>query len=151
MKNITGISNANTNYREVIHFRFEEDFMEDNIRCIPMIVRFKLDACGIKLKLKEWSRLSEEERIELTYKPCITRQEVLEYKISLTALVQKSCGNTPTHIPAEENPYWAQRTIKDERLKEKLSEMEYHLSDTQWQQLSDLQRFALLKLCRPGH
>jgi hypothetical protein len=44
------------------YFRFEEDFVEDNVRCIPMIARFKLDTCGVKLKLAEWSRMSVEER-----------------------------------------------------------------------------------------
>ena len=37
------------------YFNFEEDFVEKNIRCIPMIVRFKMDKAGIKLKLAEWS------------------------------------------------------------------------------------------------
>ncbi|MEO6674638.1 MAG: nitrate reductase associated protein, partial [Ginsengibacter sp.] len=43
-------------------FKFEEDFVEEGVRCIPMVVRFKLDACGIKLKLSEWSTLIFEER-----------------------------------------------------------------------------------------
>ena len=41
------------------YFDFEEDFVEKNIRCIPMIVRFKMDEAGIKLKLSEWSRFQK--------------------------------------------------------------------------------------------
>ena len=37
-------------------FVFEEDFVEENVRCIPMTVRFKMDAAGIKLKLAESTR-----------------------------------------------------------------------------------------------
>ena len=48
--------------RGFVYFNFEEDFVENNVRCIPMIVRFKLDACGIKLKLSEWSKMVIEER-----------------------------------------------------------------------------------------
>ena len=58
-----------------VGFDFETDFMENNIRCIPMIVRFKLDAIGIKLKLAEWSRFTVEERTRLTEKSCITPEE----------------------------------------------------------------------------
>jgi len=54
----------------VEYFNFEEDFVEKNIRCIPMIVRFKMDRAGIKLKLDEWSKFSTAERIELGRKPC---------------------------------------------------------------------------------
>jgi len=31
------------------YFKFEEDFIEEDVRCIPMIVRFKMDLAGIKL------------------------------------------------------------------------------------------------------
>jgi hypothetical protein len=50
-------------------FEFESDFAQDSIKCIPMIVRFKLDACGIKLRLSEWSRMSAEERQTLVNLP----------------------------------------------------------------------------------
>ena len=33
------------------YFQFEEEYMENNMRCIPMIIRFKMDLAGIKLKL----------------------------------------------------------------------------------------------------
>lgn len=36
-----------------VFFAFESDFV-DSLRCIPMVVRYKLDTCGIKLKLPEW-------------------------------------------------------------------------------------------------
>jgi len=47
---------------QAIYFQFEKDFVEDGIRCIPMMVRFKLDACGIKLRLKEWSKFSPDKK-----------------------------------------------------------------------------------------
>ncbi|WP_353849846.1 nitrate reductase associated protein, partial [Hydrotalea sp.] len=33
--------------KKIEYFQFEEDFVEENVRCIPMIVRFKMDAVGI--------------------------------------------------------------------------------------------------------
>lgn len=38
-------------------FKFEADFV-DTLRCVPMIVRFKLDTVGIKLSLRAWSRFA---------------------------------------------------------------------------------------------
>lgn len=61
------------------YFNFEEDLVEENIRCIPMIVRFKMDAAGIKLKLSEWSKFNMEERIELALKNCNSDEEAKQY------------------------------------------------------------------------
>jgi hypothetical protein len=36
-------------------FEFELDFVR-TLRCVPMIVRFKLDTCGVKLSLTHWNR-----------------------------------------------------------------------------------------------
>jgi len=69
-----------SNITTATHFLFETDFMEENIRCIPMIVRFKLDTCGIKLKLKEWSKMTVEERENLVTLPCRTPEQTDMYK-----------------------------------------------------------------------
>ena len=70
---------SNSLFKEIVgieYFNFEEDFVEKNIRCIPMIVRFKMDKAGIKLKLAEWSKFNAGERIELAVKPCRHENEV---------------------------------------------------------------------------
>lgn len=132
-------------------FRFEEDFVEAGIRCIPMIVRFKLDACGIKLKLKEWSMMTPEERTRLAVSPCDTEHEVLEYGHQLYELVLERTGNAPTLIPIEKEPTWARMDEIPYPIKERLAEIPLACSQGQWQQLTDLQRFALLKLSYSGH
>ena len=68
------------------YFRFEEDFIEDNLRCIPMIVRLKLDIIGIKLPLKTWSRFNAVERTQLAANPCSTSTELNKYKKHLLEL-----------------------------------------------------------------
>jgi hypothetical protein len=132
-------------------FRFEEDFVEDNVRCIPMIVRFKLDACGIKLKLSEWSKMDAVERETLVNMECESFEEIVQYRQHLQHLILKRTGEKGTEIPVMTNPAWS---IKDEipfPLLEKLKEFNWTLSIRAWQSLSDLQRFALLKLSYPGH
>jgi hypothetical protein len=71
------------------YFRFEADFVEDNVRCIPMIVRFKLDACGIKLKLAQWSKFSPQERKQLSVQPCSTAAAIDAYRLYLQELIAR--------------------------------------------------------------
>jgi len=133
------------------YFDFEADFVEDNVRCIPMIVRFKLDAVGIKLKLAEWSRFSIEERTFLAIVPVTDAAELAAYKIFLTGLIKKRTDAAPTEIKIDEQPAWNSSAVIPEALQEKAKETGVVISLAQWQRLSKLQRFALLKLCRPGH
>lgn len=134
-----------------LFFRFEEDFVEANIRCIPMIVRFKLDACGIKLKLAEWSKMSAEDREYLSTAPCQTAEEIESYRARLVALIAARAGTAATAIPVMEVPPWSRVDEIPYTISEKLRETEFALTLEQWQGLTNLQRFALLKLSYPGH
>jgi len=137
--------------RENLFFKFESDFVESGIRCIPMIARFKLDACGIKLKLAEWSRMKPHERGWLATAPCETPEEISAYRESLRALIFQRTGNDATDIPVPECPAWSRTDDIPFTIKEKLQEAGTFFSLEQWQDLNDLQRFALLKLSYPGH
>ena len=133
------------------YFLFEEDFMEKNIRCIPMIVRFKMDKAGIKLKLSEWNRFSTEERIELALMPCFYEEEISQYHYFLAALIKKYTGRKATIMETEQCPLWNDVHTIPGMLVEKLNEFKWSLSLDEWRRLTNLQRFALLKLCRPKH
>jgi hypothetical protein len=135
----------------VEYFQFEEDFIEKNVRCIPMIVRFKMDAAGIKLKLAEWSKFSVEERIELAVKPCVTEEEAQAYKEYLADLVIQRTGKKASELLIDRNPIWATTTIVPGQLNDKAKEFGWTISQPQWELLTDLQRFALTKLYKPGH
>lgn len=135
----------------VEYFNFEEDFIEENVRCIPMIVRFKMDAAGIKLKLAEWSKFETAERIQLAVLPVSTVDETILYHNYLTGLIEKYTGGQPTEMPIDENPEWKALDVIPVMLAEKATEENMEFTIQQWQALSDLQRFTLLKLCRPGH
>lgn len=133
------------------YFLFEEDFMEENVRCIPMIVRFKMDAAGIKLRLFEWSKFNVEERVLLAVKPCSTELEVQVYHDYLAGLVTKYTGREATPLAIDNNPPWLKNQPIPEQLQNRLVREEKALTLQQWQDLTNLQRFALLKLCRDGH
>ena len=136
---------------DIEYFLFEEDFVEENVRCIPMIVRFKMDKAGIKLKLAEWSKFSIKERIELAKKECSNEEEAKDYNNYLSELIEKHTAKPATVLEVETDPIWANINSVPELLNEKLKEFGWQVSTNQWKNLTNLQRFALLKLCREGH
>lgn len=133
------------------YFGFEEDFVEANVRCIPMIVRFKLDEACIKLKLREWSSFSTTERIELAKKPCRFNYDITAYRARVEELVRKCTGENPSRLLYDSNPLWANTGTLPFVLETKLSEAGYSLEISQWRNLRPLQRFALLKLSQSSH
>jgi hypothetical protein len=133
------------------YFKFEEDFVEDNIRCIPMIARFKLDACGIKLKLSEWSQITEEERNYVSEYPCSSEKEISDYRQYIKTLVRIRTSREAQDMEVDKNPGWANTQSIPEILVQKLLEQDSTITLKQWQCLNDLQRFVLVKLSRPGH
>jgi len=137
-------------FATAIYFRFEEDFVEEGIRCIPMIVRFKLDRCGIKLKLAEWSRMNELERQHLAEQPCESPEEILLYRSWLRMTVYKRTGDHASDLAVDTTPSWMSECVPF-AISEKLRESGSTLTDVQWRSLSDLQKFALVKLSKPGH
>ena len=133
------------------YFDFEEDFIEENVRCIPMIVRFKLDAAGIKLKLNEWSKFSSADRITLALMPAATPAEVGDYFKFLTNLIESATRKKATPIAVDRNPAWGNLEEIPQLLRQLSEDHSLAITVPQWSRLTDLQRFALLKLCRPGH
>ncbi|MBS1680496.1 MAG: nitrate reductase associated protein [Bacteroidetes bacterium] len=133
------------------YFKFEDDFVEDNIRCIPMIVRFKLDTCGIKLKLKAWSKMTSSEREQLAVMSVDSPQNIKTYQSLLSTLIENYTGETVTEFSSKnEINSCAQEAVSPE-VETKLRELEITMTLDQWRSLRVLQRFALIKLSRPGH
>jgi hypothetical protein len=141
----------NTSLGEKKYFDFEEDFVEENIRCIPMIVRLKMDLVGIKLKLAEWSRFSIEERIELALKQCQSNKEQEIYHAYLSELVKMHTGNIATVLEINPRPEFMILESIPVQLLQSCKDFNFEIGIAKWKALSELQRFALLKLCRPGH
>jgi hypothetical protein len=133
------------------YFDFEEDFVEENMRCIPMIVRFKMDLAGIKLKLSHWCQFSVDERISLAVMPSNMQEDVSVYRQYLSGLIKKYGDEEPSTIAIISKPEWANEHSIPEQLREKAGEFNWEIPASKWAGLTSLQRFALLKLLRPGH
>ena len=131
-------------------FQFEMDFAS-SLRCIPMQVRYKLDLCGIKLKLPQWNQFSTEDRQKLLDLPCQAPDQVQIYRETLQRLVQEATGEIATDLPVAAAPEWENEANIPDSVGEKASEMQVVLTVDQWAKLTPIQRFALIKLSRSTH
>ncbi len=132
------------------YFLFESDFVEDNIRCIPMVVRMRLDLAGVKFSLSAWSKCSLEERAELATLTVDSRQEREQYRQRAATLMLR-CGETVKYLVPAETPDWENPGKIPDELQVHTTTYGWSISLEQWCRLEALQRFALIKLCRPGH
>ena len=131
-------------------FQFEADFV-DSLRCIPMQVRYKLDSCGIKLKLHQWSKFTESDRRQLVELPCQTTENIQNYREYLQQLVQKRAGEIAKDLPVEDNPDWENSTTIPDSVAKKADETGVSFNLENWQTLTAIQRFVLIKLSRSNH
>ena len=131
-------------------FEFEADFV-DSLRCIPMQVRYKLDTCGVKLKLSDWHEMTQAERQALVELPCTTQTEIEAYQEYLQQLVLERTGTPASSLPIEPYPAWMDSRVVPANLQEKAKEIDVNLTLEVWTALTPLQRFALIKLSRLSH
>lgn len=132
-------------------FAFEDDFVT-SLRCIPMAVRLKLDRSGIKLSLRQWSRFTRADRAELLETPCATAPEVDAYRARLVDLVTLRAKEEAKPLPEPPAALWelvgeAPPVVTNYALSVGLSPP----TAREWRRLTELQRFALIKLTRDSH
>jgi len=125
------------------------------LRRIPMIMRFNLDACGVKIALTAWITLSHDEREELLVMPCASETEKDLYRTRLAAMLAQHADNPGAvieFVEIEAAPAWMDSATLPQNMNESLEELGLPLPNlTLWAALNDLQRFALIKLTRSGH
>jgi hypothetical protein len=130
-------------------FQFEQDFVA-SLRCIPMQVRYKLDTCGIKLKLHQWGAFTQVDRERLVTTPC-EGDSIEVYRSQLKTLIHDRTGETASELAIEPSPPWFDRSAIPESVQTKANTVGVTLSPQQWEALDPLKRFALIKLSRSGH
>jgi hypothetical protein len=131
-------------------FGFESDFV-DSMRCIPMAARLRLDRTGVKLKLNEWSKLDPDLRLALAQAPCGSPPERERWKADLLEVVARACGAAPALLPEPVEEIWEDAAKAPEQVRAQARSLGLEVKDEAWRALSPLQRFALVKLSRPGH
>jgi hypothetical protein len=130
-------------------FAFEADFVND-LRCLPMAVRRKLDLAGVKLKLDQWHGLEPAEREELLGWPDdgVAIAELRRWLVERSAALPG--GPARTMEPATAAA-WQQADQPPTELLASCTQLGLTLPPQGWAELEELQRFALVKLSHPGH
>jgi hypothetical protein len=131
-------------------FQFEADFV-DSLRCIPMIVRLKLDTCGVKLKLGEWNRFTQAECQQLVDLSCTDSAEITAYREYVSELIFQHTGNQASLLAIDPQPPWLNDRAIPPTVETKATEQQLNITLSQWINLTPLQRFALIKLTRSSH
>jgi hypothetical protein len=134
------------------------DFEQDGryaLRRIPMTVRFKLDACGVKLPLLGWALLRREQREQLLALPCQTSEEQQAYRQQIVDMLSEHANRPEAaaeFVGTDKAPLWQDVSVVPAQIVERLSELSVRSPTLdQWRSLDDMQRFALIKLTRSGH
>jgi len=131
-------------------FDFEDDFVR-TLRCIPMCVRFKLDRTAIKLSLRQWSRFTLADRQVLRRTPCDSPAEVEFYRQRLIGLVALRSGEVAKALLDPAPTSWKDPEAPAAVVAMAAERGAGELAGEAWRSLSDLQRYALVKLTRDKH
>jgi len=130
-------------------FGFEAEFTAD-LRCIPMAVRRKLDLAGVKLKLVHWNGLTAAERQLLLAWPDRSAA-VAELRLWLLVRTAQQTAGVARTLPIACQESWQQQQETPPAVHQACSDQGVLLSNPTWAGLSELQRFALVKLSQGGH
>ena len=130
-------------------FAFEQDFV-GTWRCIPLCVRRKLDLVGIKLKLSHWLALEHHQRQELV-DWSDSPESWPQLRDHLRALTKTMADGMVKDLSAAAEEPWQQTAVVPEFIAHAAQERGIALDVVAWAGLSELERFALCKLARPGH
>jgi hypothetical protein len=131
-------------------FAFESDFVE-SLRCVPMAVRFKLDRVEIKLSLRQWSRFTQSDRRELLETPCGSDPEVQAYRRRLADLIRSRSGEEPAPLATPPCGSWRAPAAPPQVAGFAERRGVRPPTPAAWAGLSELRRFALVKLSRDNH
>ncbi|MCQ8280051.1 nitrate reductase associated protein [Acetobacteraceae bacterium KSS8] len=117
-----------------------------------MAARQKLDLVGIKLSLRQWSRLTREERDRLVTLGCAEGPERDAYRQTVLALIASRADEPAVFLGEISHDDWA----RDDRMPDAVRAQAERdgiapPSPAQWRALQPLQRFALAKLARSKH
>jgi len=132
-------------------FAFEAD-IGPSLRRFPMVARYRLDCCGLRLKLEDWQRLSRAERALLSTL-CVDTAEQRDLYRQFSAKTLNSLGRTADGVRAQAAV--PPQVLSDEVPSQVLDQCDFSgispLETKVWKRLDALSRYALVMLSRPGH
>ncbi|MDR5832854.1 nitrate reductase associated protein [Caballeronia sp. LZ034LL] len=130
-------------------FGFEVESSE-NLRFIPLAVRFNLDRFGMRITLDEWQRLPYDDRVLLARFPIEDEAEVEKnFDLALEEMMKTHANTAPEKIERDPDPVWAHADAVPETVIRQSSLCGVSApSLSHWGKLDGFQRYALAKLSR---
>lgn len=132
-------------------FDFEADYAT-SLCCMPMVVRYRLDVCRIKLALQHWQRFDHATRLRLITERFDDPGAQRRYRHLLMHAIVHQAQAQPVRMPALQTDGDWGGVLLPERVRRNALDKGITLNGPRsWADLDALQRFALFKLTRPGH
>jgi hypothetical protein len=130
-------------------FNFEVESSE-NLKFIPMVVRFNLDRFGLRITLEQWQTLPHEDRVLLARFPADDDTAIEpNFDHALFEMMRTHSNIEPEWFTPEDNPAWRDTAVVPDTVQHqaRLAELAAPTS-AQWSQLAPFQRYVLAKLSR---
>ncbi len=130
-------------------FGFEVE-SSDNLRFIPLAVRFNLDRFGMRISLDQWQMLPHDDRVLLARFPIEDEAEVEKnFDLVLEEMLKTHANAEPERVERDTDPVWAHADAVPEAVIRQSSLCGVSVpSLSKWAQLDRFQRYALAKLSR---
>ncbi|WP_277188099.1 nitrate reductase associated protein [Caballeronia sp. BR00000012568055] len=130
-------------------FGFEVE-SSDNLRFIPLAVRFNLDRFGMRISLEQWQMLPYEDRVLLARFPIEDEAEIEKnFDLTLEEMLKTHTNTQPDHVARDTDPVWAHADAVPETVIRQSSLCGVSSpSLSKWGKLDRFQRYALAKLSR---
>jgi len=130
-------------------FNFEVESSE-NLKFIPMVVRFNLDRFGLRISLEQWQMLPHEDRVLLARFPVEDDTEIEpNFDHALFEMMRTHANIEPEWFTPEDNPAWRDTAaVPDTVLNQAQLASLTAPSAAQWARLEPFQRYVLAKLSR---
>jgi hypothetical protein len=130
-------------------FRFEIESTED-LRFIPLAVRFNLDRFGRRLSLDQWQRLPYDDRVLLARFPVENEADIEpNFDLAVREMLRMHADDEPETFAPETDPIWVHTDAVPESVIRQSSLCGIGApSLDRWSELNAFQRYALAKLSR---
>jgi hypothetical protein len=122
-----------------------------NLRRFPLVARYRLDRLRVKLQLDRWQQLDYKTRREFCVAPFATPAEQADLERWLQEKM-RTAGHARLELQEPEPIADFRDTASvPESVTLALARFELTIDRARWSELSELARFGLAKLSRPGH
>jgi hypothetical protein len=130
---------------DISFFGYEEEY-KDDLRFIPMRMRYRLDLAGLKIGLEAWQRLPLQDRLSLSAAPVATATEADGFRKRVNAAL-KACTALEAAETAPVDPAaWGNAVYAPESVRTACVAAGLRFDESAWKRMTDFQRYALLKL-----